>query len=83
MSDNELTLKRTECAYFKEKRVAKKDDKICIIVLIVMFVSALLVITSATGVFFNELAGSVFIGSSIMFSASLICRAMQWASKDE
>ena len=44
-----------------------------------MFLSALLVFVSVTGLFFNELAGSVFIGSSIMLSASLICRAMQWA----
>jgi hypothetical protein len=46
-----------------------------------MFLSALLVIVSATGMFFNELAGSVFIGSSIMLSASLVCRALQWASE--
>ena len=54
-----------------------------LIVLLVMFLSALLVIVSATGLFFNELAGSVFIGSSIMLSASLICRAMQWASEGQ
>lgn len=60
----------------------KKDDRIDILVLIVMFVSALLVIVSLTGLFFGELAGSVLIGSSIIFSASLIARAMQWAGKD-
>ena len=60
----------------------KKDDKICILVLIVMFVSALMVVISATGLFFDELAGSIFIGSSIMLSASLIARAMQWAGKE-
>ncbi|MHC4761105.1 MAG: hypothetical protein ACYS9H_07155 [Planctomycetota bacterium] len=43
-----------------------------LIVLLVMFLSALLVIVSATGMFFNELAGNIFIGSSIMLSASLV-----------
>lgn len=62
--------------------MGKKDDKIDILVLIVMFVSALLVITSIVGMF-GALAGSVFIGSSIIFSASLIARAMQWASDDK
>jgi len=62
--------------------MGKKDDKIDILVLIVMFVSALLVITSIIGMF-GELAGNVFIGSSIIFSASLIARAMQWASDDK
>ena len=59
----------------------KKDDKICILVLIVMFVSAVLVIASSIGLF-DELSGSVFIGSSIMVSGSLIARAMQWAGKE-
>jgi hypothetical protein len=59
----------------------KKDDKIDILVLIVMFVSALLVIGSIMN-FFGELAGDVLIGSSIIFSASLICRSMQWAGKE-
>jgi hypothetical protein len=59
----------------------KKDVKIDILVLIVMFVSALLVIGSIAN-FFGELAGDVFIGSSIIFSASLIARAMQWAGKE-
>ncbi|MHC5115637.1 MAG: hypothetical protein ACYSQY_01035, partial [Planctomycetota bacterium] len=72
--------KRTECAYIKEKSVAQKKQPE-LIVLLVMFLSALLVIVSATGMFFNELAGSVFIGSSIMLSASLVCRALQWASE--
>ena len=54
-----------------------------LIVLLVMFLSALLVIVSATGLFFAELAGSIFIGSSIMLSASLIARAMQWASEGQ
>ena len=60
----------------------KKDDRIDIIVLIVLFISALLVIVSATGLFFKGYNGSVFIGSSIMLSGSLICRAMQWAGKE-
>ena len=60
----------------------KKDDRIDIIVLIVLFVSALLVIASATGLCFGELAGNIFIGSSIMVAGSLICRAMQWAGKE-
>lgn len=66
----------------KEKSMEKKDDKIDILVLIVMFVSALLVIVGLTGLFFAELAGSVLIGSSIIFSASLIARAMQWGSQE-
>ena len=59
----------------------KKDDKIDILVLIVMLVSALLVIGSIAN-FFGNLAGAVFIGSSIIFSASLIARSIQWAGKD-
>jgi hypothetical protein len=60
----------------------EKKSQADLIVLLVMFVSAILVITSITGMFFGELAGEVFIGSSIMVTGSLICRAMQWAAKD-
>ena len=74
--------KRTECAYFKEKSVAQKKQPE-LIVLLVMYVSALLIVVSAAGLFFRELAGSIFIGSSIIFSASLIARAMQWASEGQ
>jgi len=59
----------------------KKDDKIDILVLIVMFVSALLVI-SGLAKLFGDINEPVIIGSSIIFSASLICRAMQWAGKE-
>jgi hypothetical protein len=59
----------------------KKDDKVDILVLIVMFVSALLFIVSLVGMF-GELAGSVLIGSSILVTGSLIARAMQWAGKE-
>ena len=59
----------------------KKDDRIDILVLIVMFISALLFIVSLTGLFFEGYTGSVCIGSSILLSASLVCRAMQWAKE--
>lgn len=52
-----------------------------LIILIVMYISSLLVIVSASGLFFQQLAGEVFIGGSIMLAGSLICRAMQWASE--
>ena len=52
-----------------------------LIVLLVMFVSAVLVIISAIGSF-GGLSGSVFVGSSIMVTGSLITRAMQWAGKE-
>ena len=60
----------------------EKKSQADLIVMIVMFLSALLVIVSATGVCFGELAGSIFIGSSILLSASLITRSMQWAGKE-
>lgn len=60
----------------------KKDDRIDILILIVLFVSALMAVISVTGLFFKGYNGSVFIGSSIMVAGSLICRAMQWASKE-
>ncbi len=52
-----------------------------LIVMIVMFLSCLLAIISAVKPEMNEL----FTGASIIFAASLITRAMQWASegKDE
>ena len=52
-----------------------------LIVLLVMFVSAALVATSSVGLF-GDLSGSVFVGSSIMVTGSLITRAMQWAGKE-
>lgn len=52
-----------------------------LIVLLVLLVSALLVIVSAIGLF-GKLSGSVFIGSSIMVSGSIIARALQWAGKE-
>ena len=57
-----------------------------LIVMAVMLISGVLAIVSAVRLFFGDLAGSsIFIGSSIMFAASIIARAMQWASegKDE
>ena len=53
-----------------------------LIVLLVMLVSGMLAVVSATGKFFGEMAGDVFIGSSIMLAGSLICRAMQWEGKE-
>jgi cytoskeletal protein CcmA (bactofilin family) len=52
-----------------------------LIILLVMFVSAILVIAGALRLF-GEISGSVFVGSSIMVSGSLICRALQWAGKE-
>jgi hypothetical protein len=58
--------------------VKKQAD---LIVMIVLFLSALLAIVSAVKPEMNEL----FTGASIMFAAALIARAMQWAAegKDE
>ena len=66
---------------FKEKIVKKQAD---LIVMIVLFLSALIAISSGINAFGEE-AGEVFIGASILFAAALITRAMQWASegKDE
>ncbi|MEN8127280.1 MAG: hypothetical protein ABFR90_05675 [Planctomycetota bacterium] len=48
-----------------------------LIVMVVMFLSGLLVIVSALLPDLHEL----FTGASILFAASLITRAMQWASE--
>ena len=56
----------------------EKKNQADLIVMIVMFLSALLVIVSAVKPNLNGL----FTGASIMFAASLICRTMQWAGKE-
>jgi len=56
--------------------VAKKKQA-DLIVMSVMFLSALLAIISAIKPEMNEL----FTGASIIFASSLITRAMQWASE--
>lgn len=56
----------------------EKKNQADLIVMIVMFLSALLVIVSAVRPGLN----SLFTGSSIMFAASLISRTMQWAGKE-
>jgi len=53
-----------------------------LIVLLVMLISGMLAVVSATGLFFDEMAGSVFVGSSIMLAGSLICRALQWEGRE-
>jgi hypothetical protein len=50
-----------------------------LVVMIVLFLSALLAIVSAVKPEMNNL----FTGASIMFAASLIARAMQWASEGQ
>ena len=61
-----------------------KKKQADLIVMIVFFLSALVVIVSGIDAIQTS-SGSVFVGGSIMFAASLITRAMQWASegKDE
>ena len=54
-----------------------KKKQADLIVMIVLFLSALLAIFSAIKPDMNNL----FTGASIMFAASLITRAMQWASE--
>ena len=58
-----------------------KKKQADLIVMSVMFLSALLAIVSAIKPEMNNL----FTGASIIFASSLIVRAMQWASegKDE
>ena len=58
-----------------------KKKQADLIVMSVMFLSALLAIVSAVRPEMNNL----FTGASIIFASSLIVRAMQWASegKDE
>ena len=55
----------------------EKENQADLIVMIVMFLSALLVIVSGVKSGLSDL----FTGASIMFAASLICRTMQWAGK--
>ncbi|MDH4202863.1 MAG: hypothetical protein ACYS72_02365 [Planctomycetota bacterium] len=59
----------------------EKKDRADLIVMAVMFLSALLVITSGVDAFGKD-ASSIFTGASIMFAAALITRAMQWAGKE-
>ena len=61
-----------------------KKKQADLIVMIVLFLSALLVIVRGVDAFGKD-ASSIFTGASIMFAAALITRAMQWASegKDE
>ena len=58
-----------------------KKKQADLIVMSVLFISALLAIVSAIKPEMNDL----FTGASIIFASSLIVRAMQWASegKDE
>jgi hypothetical protein len=59
----------------------EKKDKADLIVMIVLFLSALLVIVSGVDAFGKD-TSSIFTGASIMFAAALIARAMQWAGKE-
>lgn len=59
----------------------EKKSQVDLIVLIVMFVSALLIIVSSLDAF-QKAPGSFFVGASIMLGSSLIVRAMQWAGKE-
>ncbi|MCD6174333.1 MAG: hypothetical protein J7K65_01020 [Planctomycetes bacterium] len=54
-----------------------KKKQADLIVMSVMFLSALLAIVSAVKPEMNDL----FTGASIIFASSLIVRAMQWASE--
>ena len=56
----------------------EKKDPSDLIIMIVMFVASTLAIVSAALPNLNGL----FTGASIMFSASLICRTMQWGGKE-
>ena len=55
-----------------------KKSQADLIIMIVMFITGVLAIVSAVK---PGLTG-LFTGASIMFSASLICRTMQWAGKE-
>ena len=57
-----------------------KKKQADLIVMIVLFLSALIAIVSGIDAI-NENPGCLFVGASIMFSAALITRAMQWASE--
>ena len=59
----------------------EKKNQADLIVMIVMFLSALLIIVSGMDAF-SKAPGNVFVGSSILLAASLIVRAMQWAGKE-
>jgi hypothetical protein len=56
-----------------------KKKQADLIVMSVMFLSALLAIVSAVKPEMNDL----FTGASIIFASSLIVRAMQWASEGQ
>jgi hypothetical protein len=56
----------------------EKKDPSDLIIMIVMFVAGTLAIVSAALPHLNGL----FTGASIMFSASLICRSIQWGGKE-
>jgi hypothetical protein len=56
----------------------EKKDPSDLIIMIVMFVAGLLAVVSAAKPNLNGL----FTGASIMFSASLICRSIQWGGKE-
>jgi len=56
----------------------EKKSQADLIVMIVLFLSALLVIVSGIRADLNHM----FTGASIMFAAALITRAMQWAGKE-
>jgi hypothetical protein len=56
-----------------------KKKQADLIVMSVMFLSALLAIVSAVRPEMNDL----FTGASIIFASSLIVRAMQWASEGQ
>ena len=56
----------------------EKKDPSDLIIMIVMLIAGLLAVVSAAK---PSLSG-LFTGASIMFSASLICRSMQWGGKE-
>ena len=59
-----------------------KKKQADLIVMIVLFLSALVAIVSGIDAI-SEAPGSIFVGASIMFAAALITRAMQWASEGQ
>jgi len=56
----------------------EKKDPSDLIIMIVMLIAGMLAVVSAVLPNLN----SLFTGASIMFAASLICRTMQWGSKE-
>jgi len=59
----------------------ENKNKADLIVMIVIFLSALLIIVSGLDAF-RQAPGTVFLGSSIIFAAALITRTVQWAGKE-